>query len=122
MASKTYKTRAIVLRKTKLGEKDLIVTLLGESGALVRAVAKGARKPGGSYAAKLDSFSCVEVMLAEGRNLDVVASAKLVGTQGSGFGIEQSACAAVLAELLSALAQEGLPHERLFPMAQSAFE
>ena len=77
MASKTYKTSGIVLRKTKLGEKDLIVSILDESGALVRAVAKGARKPGGSYAAKLELFSVVDLMLAQGKNLDVIiATAK----------------------------------------------
>ena len=52
----TYKTLALVLRKTKLGERDLIVTLLAESGALLKCVAKGARKPGGSFAAN-GSFS-----------------------------------------------------------------
>ncbi|MBQ9041962.1 MAG: DNA repair protein RecO [Eggerthellaceae bacterium] len=123
MAGKAYKTRCIVLRKTKLGEKDLIVTMLDESGALLRVVAKGARRPGGSYAARLELFSIVDVMCAEGKSLDVVTSAKLADGSGlSEFGIEQSACASVLAELLSVLAQEGLPHDRLFPMASAAFQ
>ena len=52
MASpRTYRTRAIVLDKTKLGESDLILELLAENGSLVRAVAKGARKPGSRLAA-----------------------------------------------------------------------
>ena len=37
-----YPLRALVLRKTKLGETDLILTLLAEDGRQVRAVAKGA--------------------------------------------------------------------------------
>ena len=36
--------KAIVLKKTKLSETDLIVTLFTEEGVQVRAVAKGARK------------------------------------------------------------------------------
>ncbi|MBQ3328952.1 MAG: recombination protein O N-terminal domain-containing protein, partial [Eggerthellaceae bacterium] len=63
-ASRTYKARGIVLRKTKLGEKDLIVTLLSEDGSLLRAVAKGARKPGGSLAARIDLFRVVAALLA----------------------------------------------------------
>ena len=124
MAAKTYKTRGIVLRKTKLGEKDLIVTILDESGSLVRAVAKGARKPGGSYAARLELFSIVDLMMAKGRNLDVITSAAFSdGDSGCTlFGIEQSSCASALAELLSVLAQEDLPHERLYDMSRSAFE
>ena len=36
--ARTYRARAIVLRKTKLGEQDLILTLLSESGAQLRVV------------------------------------------------------------------------------------
>lgn len=122
MTGKTYKTKGIVLRKTKLGEKDLIVTMLDESGSLRRAVAKGARKPGGSYAARLELFSIADVMCAEGKSLDVITSAKLApGSAQAGFGIEQSACASGLAELLSLVAQEDLPHDRLYLMACAAF-
>ena len=122
MAGRTYKTRGIVLRKTKLGEKDLIVTLLVESGSIVRAVAKGARRPGGSYAARLELFSLVDLVLVEGRNLDIVTAAALSSSsKPDPLGVEQSACASVLAELLSAIAQEDLAHARLFDMSEAAF-
>ena len=121
MTGKTYKARAVVLRKTKLGEKDLIVTLLDESGQLLRAVAKGARKPGGSFAAKMELFSVVDVLLAEGRNLDVVAEARFAsGRTPLQFDIDQGACAAVVAELVATVALEGLPHPRLFSMTEAA--
>lgn len=123
MAGKTYKTRGIVLRKTKLAEKDLIVTILDESGSLVRAVAKGARKPGGSYAARLELFSIVDLMLAQGKSLDVITAATFTDEAArAALGIEQAACASALAELLAALAQEDLPHERLYAMSKAAFE
>ena len=122
MAGKTYKTCGIVLRKTKLAEKDLIITVLDESGSLLRAVAKGARKPGGSYAARLELFSIVDLMLAQGKNLDVITGATLAtDAPRTTFDIEQAACASVLAELLATLAQEDLPHERLYEMSKSAF-
>lgn len=123
MAGRTYKTRGIVLRKTKLGEKDLIVTVLDESGSLLRAVAKGARKPGGSYAARLELFSIVDLMLAQGKNLDVITGATFTGEASCiPLGIEQAACASVLAELLATIAQEDLPHDRLYAMSKAAFE
>ena len=37
MASPTYHARAHVLRKTNLAEADLILTLLAEDGAIIRA-------------------------------------------------------------------------------------
>ena len=123
MAGKTYKTRGIVLRKTKLAEKDLIVTILDETGSLVRAVAKGARKPGGSYAARLELFSIVDLMLAQGKNLDVITGATFTDeATRSPLGVEQAACASALAELLATIAQEDLPHERLYAMSKAAFE
>ena len=57
MAADTYSLQALVLRKTKLGETDLIVTLLAQDGRQVRAVAKGARKPNSSFASRLEIFS-----------------------------------------------------------------
>ena len=122
MASNTYKTRAIVLRKTKLGETDLIVTVLKEDGSLGKLVAKGARKPTSSFAARLELYRTVSVLCAVGRNLDIVKEARL---DGDGWPdspeLEQTLCAAPIAELLSYIAQEDLEHERLFDLASSAF-
>ena len=122
-ASKTYKTRGIVLRKTKLAEKDLIVTMLSESGALVRCVAKGARKPGGSLAARIELFSAVDCLVARGRNLDVLAEARIAkGQPIREYGLEQAACASSIAELLANVAQEDLDHPRLYEMTSKVFD
>ena len=43
MASR--RVRALSLKKTKLGETDIIVTYLAEDGCHVRTVPKSARKP-----------------------------------------------------------------------------
>ena len=120
---RTYKTRGIVLRKTKLADKDLIVTVLAESGEKLKAVAKGARKPGGSLAGRLELFSACDLMLAKGKSLDVVTEARLLADSRSGaaLGIEQAACASVIAELAGQIAQEGLEQPRLFDMTAAAF-
>ena len=125
MSSKTFKAHALVLKKTKLGEKDVIVTMLDESGMLLKGVAKGARKPGGSFAARLESFSEVEVLMAEGRSLDVVCDAKLrkgalqAGNDGA---VEKAACAAPIAELAGNIAQPDLEQPRIFDMVGAAFD
>ena len=76
MAADTYSLQALVLRKTKLGETDLIVTLLAQDGRQVRAVAKGARKPNSSFASRLEIFSEVDLLLVCGKSLDIVKEAK----------------------------------------------
>lgn len=122
MAKKSYRARVAVLRKTKLGEKDLIVTMLDETGELRRAVAKGARKPGGSFAARLELFSVVDGWFVEGKTLDVITDARRVeGFETNVFGLEQTACASAIAELLCFVAQEGLAMPRMFDMTVLAF-
>ena len=123
MAAKTYKVRALVLKKTKLREKDLIVTMLAQDGSLIKGVAKGARKPGGSFAARLELFSVVDVMLAQGRSLDVVCEVRLVSKHAlANVDFQKSLCAAPLAELLCSISQPGLEAPRVFDMSEVAFE
>ena len=78
MASPTKTITALVLRRTKLGETDVIVTLLAEDGSQVKAVAKGARKPTSSFASRLELYSVAKILLAEGKNLDIVKEVRLL--------------------------------------------
>ena len=121
MASRSFPARVIVLRKTKLRESDLIVTMLSEDGCQLRAVAKGALKPAGSFASRLELYS--ESQLVEGRGLDIVKEARLVNAHAPlRFDYERSVCAGPVAELLSHATQVNLPVDRLFPMTQAALD
>lgn len=122
MAQPTYDVRAIVLRKTKLGESDLILTLLAEDGSQIRAVAKGARKPTSSFAVRLELCSVVDVLLAKGRNLDIVKEARLVeSNERLRLDMEHAAAAAPMVELLDRETQLGLENPRLFALTRAAF-
>ena len=57
--SRTYRTKVVVLDKTKLKETDLILTMLDERGRQVRAVATAARTPGGRLAARCEHVRVV---------------------------------------------------------------
>ncbi len=78
MAGRTLRTNAIVLGRTKLSEHDLILTMLAQDGSQVRAVAKGARKPGGRLASRVQLFCENDFLLASGRSLAIVSEASLV--------------------------------------------
>lgn len=91
---RTYRARAIVLDKVKLKETDLILTLLAESGRQVRAVAKGARKPGSRLAARCELFCTADLLLARGRNLDVVSQVELLEAPLSARADYERLCAA----------------------------
>lgn len=93
-------TYAIVVDRTKLGESDLILTLLEHDGSQGRAVAKGARKPGGKLAARVQLFCELDLLLAQGRNLDVVAEAQLANPhQGLRGDLERVSAASVVCEV-----------------------
>ncbi|MDP2948050.1 MAG: DNA repair protein RecO, partial [Chloroflexota bacterium] len=73
-----YKTEAIVLRQRKLGEADKIVTLYTPNYGKLDAVAKGVRRPKSRLGGHLEVLTHVMVMLAQGRNLDVVTQAQAI--------------------------------------------
>ncbi len=77
-APRVYKTEAIVLRQRKLGEADKIVTLHTPNYGKVDAVAKGVRRPKSRLGGHLEVLTHVMVMLAQGRNLDVVTQAQAI--------------------------------------------
>ena len=49
-----YRDQGVVLRTIKLGETDRIVTILTQGHGKIRAVAKGVRKPGSRFGARLE--------------------------------------------------------------------
>ena len=80
MASHLYRDTAVVLRTHRLGEADRIVVLLTEHHGKVRAVAKGVRKTTSKFGARLEPMSHVRLLLAQGRELDIVSQADMVET------------------------------------------
>ena len=78
-----YRDEAVVLRTHKLGEADRIVTLLTRQHGKVRAVAKGVRRTGSKFGARLEPFMVADLQLYEGRSLDVVTQAESLGSYGA---------------------------------------
>ena len=78
-----YRDEAVVLRTHKLGEADRILTLLTRRHGKVRAVAKGVRRTGSKFGARLEPFMVADLQLYEGRSLDVVTQAESLGSYGA---------------------------------------
>ena len=118
--SRTYRCGAIVLDKTKLKETDLILTLLTETGRQVRAVAKGARKPGSRLAARCDLCCEVDLLLAQGRALDVVSQAELVAAPlGAQPSFELLSAASAVAEVAKLCCFEDAEDPFVFPITHA---
>src|SRR3954468_4713729 len=68
-----YRDEAVVLRTQKLGEAARIVTLLTRRHGRVRAVAKGVRRTGSRFGARVEPFMQVDLQL-HSRNLPGASS------------------------------------------------
>jgi DNA repair protein RecO (recombination protein O) len=73
-----YRDQGVVLRTIKLGETDRIVTVLTQGHGRIRAVAKGVRKPGSRFGARLEPTSHVALQCYQGRELDVVTQVETI--------------------------------------------
>ncbi|MFL6239178.1 MAG: DNA repair protein RecO [Actinomycetes bacterium] len=79
---KLYRDEGVVLRTQKLGEADRIVTLLTRQHGRVRAVAKGVRRTGSKFGARLEPFSQVDCQFYAGRELDIVTQTETISAYG----------------------------------------
>jgi len=118
-----YRDTAVVLRVTKLGEADRVVTLLTRSGGRVRAVAKGVRRTKSKFGGRLEPFSHVDLQLYAGRNLDIVTQAETLDPFGPVLAADypRYTCATAIAETAERLtSEEREPSLRLYLLVVSA--
>jgi DNA repair protein RecO (recombination protein O) len=78
----TYRDEGVVLRTQRLGEADRIITLLTRDHGRVRAVAKGVRRTGSRFGARLEPFGRVDVQFYIGRTLDTVTQVESLDAHG----------------------------------------
>jgi DNA repair protein RecO (recombination protein O) len=79
MASRSYKTDAVVLRSIRFGEADRVLHLYTAERGRVGAVAKGVRKTKSRFGGRLEPLSHVELMLHQGSGeLQTVTGVQLI--------------------------------------------
>ncbi len=119
----SYPLTALVLRKTKLGESDLIVALLAEDGSHVRAVAKGARKPGSKLAARVEPYVSLDLLVHTGKSLEIIQEARTVKARAAiRSDFDKGAAASVVVDLLNTIAVEVQAEPRLFSLADTTLD
>jgi len=73
-----YRTEAIVLRRHDVGEADRLLTLYTFDRGKIAAIAKGVRRIASRKSGHLELFTHTALLLAQGRNLDVVTQAETI--------------------------------------------
>ena len=113
--SRSYRAQGVVLRHMEYGEADRILTIYTLEYGKVQAIAKGIRKLQSRKAGHLEPFSRVELMLAKGRNLDVISQAQAQNTyEHLRSDLKLIAYAAYVVELLDRFTYEEGEHRLLF--------
>ncbi|MEO9223617.1 MAG: DNA repair protein RecO [Acidimicrobiales bacterium] len=116
-----YRDHGIVLRTHKLGEADRIVVFVTAQHGKVRAVAKGARKSGSRFSARLEPPSHVALQLYEGRELDTVTQAETVDHfRAIKDDLDRLSKASSLLEAIDQVAQEAEPDASLYQLLLGA--
>ena len=113
----TYQADAIVLRRVDYGEADRIITLLTREHGKFAAIAKGARRAKARNGSALDLFSRSNMMLAKGRNLDVVAQVQRTGDVRNISGdLQRTAYASLVAEVVDKVLEDRHPVDDIFEL------
>lgn len=120
--ARIYRVEALILRRSDFGEADRLLTLLTRDVGKVRAIAKGARRPTSRHSGNLELFVHAEVMLARGRDLDVVTQSQIVHAfRRVREDLTAASHAYYLAEVTDALLEADDPAVRPFELLLEAF-
>jgi len=76
--TRNYQTEAIIIKKTKLGEADTILTLYTPNLGKIQGFAKSLRKTRSKMAGHLELLTHSQIALARGRNIDTITGAQTI--------------------------------------------
>src|SRR5215831_1935277 len=112
---RVYATEAVILRRIDFGEADRILTLFTPTYGKVRAVAKGVRRTTSRLAGHLEPFTRTQLLLATGRDLDIVTQAEArERLDALRDDVWHATGAWYVAELVDRFLEDADPHPRLY--------
>src|SRR6266699_3075802 len=119
----TYQADAIVLHRLDYGDADRILTLLTREHGKLAAIAKGARRSKTRVGSSLDLFGRSRMMLAKGRNLDVVAQVERRGDVRNISGdLRRTAYACLVSEIADKVLEDRHPMDDVFELVAGTLD
>ncbi len=116
-----YRTEAIVLHRMDYGEADRIATIFTPRRGKVRIIAKGARKPLSRLGPHVEYFVRCNLLLAKGRELDVVSDAATVDAhEPIRRNLDAFGHASHMVEVLNRLTEDRQENEAAFDLLASS--
>ncbi|OGO23113.1 MAG: DNA repair protein RecO [Chloroflexi bacterium RBG_16_51_9] len=120
---RNYQTEAIVIKKTKLGEADSILTLYTPHLGKIQGFAKSLRKPKSKLAGHLELLTHSQVSLARGRNLDTITGSQTINSfLPLKSDLWLTSCALYVIELVNQFTADHQENESLFHLLLATLE
>lgn len=121
-APRVYRTEAIVLKGYDYGEADRILTFYTPHIGKLRAVAKGVRRTKSRMSGHLDLFTRSSLLLARGRQLDIVTQAQTIESfRPLRDDLWRVSLAHYVAELVNGFTAEALANFPLYALTANTF-
>ena len=118
-----YKSEAVVIKRSDLGEADKILTVFTPHFGKLRVVAKGVRKVTSRLAGHVELFTRSQMLLAKARNLDIVTQSETVDAyRPLHEDLSRIAHASYVAELLDALTPDALENYPVYKLTVEALQ
>jgi len=115
--SRNYQTQGIILKQTKLGEFDKIITIYTPEFGKLRAVAKGACRPKSKLGGNVEPLTYSLMLLAKGRNLDIITQSQTInGFLALKSDLWHMACSLYILEIVDSFTVEGGENRPLFDL------
>jgi DNA repair protein RecO (recombination protein O) len=113
--SREYQTEAIIIKKTKLGEADRILTMYTPGLGKIQGVAKGVRRPKSKLSGHLELLTYSQVTMAQGHNLDTITGSQTInGFTPLKTDLWLTSYGLYITELVNQFTAERVEDERLF--------
>jgi len=118
-----YQTRGIIIKKMDYAEADRILTVFTSGAGKVRAIAKGVRRTTSKMGGHLELFNVVDLMLAEGKNLQTITSVRTIDRFANICESLYKTCKAYyLIEILDKLTPDEYKDTRVFDLYVETFK
>lgn len=75
---RTFRSEAVVIKRSNFGEADRLITLFSREQGKIRAIAKGARKPQSRKTGHVELFMRSNFLFAKGKDLAIITQAEMV--------------------------------------------
>jgi len=118
-----YKTEGIIIKRKNFGEADKILTIFTKHCGKIKVIAKGIRKITSKKAGTLELFNHCKLVLAKGKDLDIVTEAQVINSFSSWRkNLDKVGIAWYFCELVDKLTAESQANRNLFELLKNYLE